>query len=91
MKILSRKKPMDVMLLTQNAKSVVYRDNHQVGVASKDAAIIRVPRIPLIRFPVNVHQHRVSVGRVCRPHCNIKEFDIRAMTFVVITFPQTIM
>jgi hypothetical protein len=40
---------------------------------------------------VNVHQHRVSLRRVCRPHCNIKTFNIRAMTFTVIMFSQTIM
>jgi hypothetical protein len=77
------------MLLTQNTKSVVYRDDHHVGVASKDAAIIRVPRIPLVRFPVNVHEDRVSLRRVCRSHCNVKRFDIRAMTFTVIPFSQT--
>jgi hypothetical protein len=67
-----------VKLLTKNTKSVVYGNDHQVGVAGQDTAIVRVPRIPLVRLTVNVHQDREPLHRVGRPRWNTRTMVVKA-------------
>jgi hypothetical protein len=65
-------------LLTKNTKSVVYGNDHQVGVTGQDAAVIRVTRVPFVRLTVNVNQDREPLHGVGRALWNTSTVVVRA-------------
>ena len=49
-------------LLTQNTKSVIQSHDYNIAVSRQDRSIVRIPRIPFIRFTMNKYNDWQSLS-----------------------------